>query len=365
MNRVNSIKTKLKSHKIDAIFVTSPYNISYLVNLFPSTIEEREYYILITKQNSYLLAPKMFMMAVKEKTKNFIYLEITAKKGLYENILEICKKENIKSVGFEKDNLLHKEFEHLKEVLGNIELTSLEEFVEEERQVKDESEIEKIKKACKLTDDAFSNILAKINKGISEKELAFEIENYIRQNGGQIAFSTIVASGKNGAVPHHISTNQKLKANSFILLDFGAKVNGYCSDMSRTIYFGTPNDREVEIYNAVLEAQQMALQKLKEWKRKDFETSHLHTISESHIESKGFPSFPHSLGHGVGLQVHESPSISKYSERNSLYENMVITIEPAIYEPEIGGVRIEDDVLLTKTGYEILTKSPKELTIIK
>ena len=365
MKRVQNIKAKLKSHDIDGIFITSPYNISYLTNLFPSSIEEREYYLLVTKSQAYLMAPKMFMMAVKEKTKNFIYLEITAKKGLYENVLEICKKERVNSLGFEEENLLFKEYGHLEEVLENTELIDLQDFIEEERQVKDESEIEKIKKACKLTDDAFSNVLAKINKGISEKELAFEIENYIRQNGGQIAFQTIVAFGKNSAVPHHISTNQKLEANSFVLLDFGAKFEWYCSDMSRTIYFGTPNDREVEMYNTVLEAQQMALEKLKEWKNEKFETSHLHTISQRHIESKGFPSFPHSLGHGVGLQVHESPSISKYSEGNLLSENMIITIEPAIYEPKIGGVRIEDDVLMTKKGYEILTKSPKELTIIR
>lgn len=364
MKRVQNIKSKLKSYDIDGIFITSPYNISYLTNLFPSSIEEREYYLFITENNAYILAPMMFLLAIKEKFDGFEYLKITNKKSLYALLKEICNKENIKSIGFEEENLLYREFEHLSKSLKDIEFIPLEDFVEDERKIKDGVEIEKIKEACRLSDDAYKYILTKINDGITEKEVAFEIENYIRQNGGQIAFQTIVAFGKNSAVPHHISTNQKLKDNSFVLLDFGAKFDGYCADMSRTIYFGSPNDREVKMYNTVLESQNMALTKLKEWKNKNFQTSHLHTIAERHIEKNGFLSFPHSLGHGVGLQVHENPTVSKFSEGNELKQNMVITIEPAIYEPKIGGVRIEDDVILTKNGFEILTKSDRKLTIL-
>ena len=365
MNRVKKIQKKIISDDIDGIFITSPYNISYLTNLFPSSIEEREYYLLITKSNAYLLAPKMFMLAIKEKTSNFIYIEITGKKGLYENISEICKKENIKTVGFEEDNLLYKEFEHLTKTLKEVEIIPLEDFIEDERVIKEDEEIKNIKAACKLTDNAYSYILQKIKTSMTEKELAWELENYIRKNGGQIAFSTIIAFGKNSAVPHHIANDERLKINSFVLLDFGAKVDGYCSDMSRTIYFGNPSEKEKSIYKTVLEAQEIALEKLKEWKNDDFEVSHMHTISESHIEKNKFPAFPHSLGHGIGLEVHESPMISKFSEGNDLMENMIITIEPAIYVPEIGGVRIEDDILLTKKGYEILTNSERQLTIIK
>lgn len=365
MNRVKKIQKKLLSDDIDGIFTTSPYNISYLTNLFPSSIEEREYYLLITKSNAYLLAPKMFLMAIKEKTKNFIYIEITGKKGLYENIYEISKKENIKSVGFEEDNLLYKEFEHLSKALKDIELIPLEDFVEDERIIKEDEEIKNIKAACKLTDDAYSYILKNIRMNMTEKELAWELEDFIRKNGGQLAFSTIIAFGKNSAVPHHIPDDTKLTKNSFVLSDFGAKVNGYCSDMSRTIYFGNPSEKVKSIYKTVLEAQEIALEKLKEWRNDDFEVSHLHTISESHIEKNKFPAFPHSLGHGIGLEVHESPMISKFSEGNDLDENMIITIEPAIYVEEIGGVRIEDDILLTKNGYEVLTNSPKQLTVIK
>lgn len=365
MKRVNNIKTKLKSHKIGSIFITSPYNISYLTNLFPSSIEEREYYLFVTANNAYVLAPMMFMFAIKEKLVGFEYLEITNNKSLYKLLEEICSKQNLKSIGFEEENLLYREFEHLSKNLKAIEFIPLEDFVEDEREIKDRPEIEKIREACRITDKCYSHILKNMRTNVTEKKIAWEIENYIRQNGGQIAFQTIVAFGKNGASPHHIPTSYKLEDNNFVLLDFGAKFEGYCADMSRTVYFGTPNDREVKMYNTVLESQNMALTKLKEWKDKNFYASHLHTISQSHIENSGFPSFPHSLGHGIGLQVHENPTVSKFSEKNILSKNMIITIEPAIYEPKIGGVRIEDDVLLTKDGYEMLTKSKRELTVIK
>ncbi len=362
-NRVNTIQRKLKNTNIDALFITSPYNISYLSGVFPSSIEEREYYLILTHSNIYLLAPKMFLLAISDRKKYFEYREITAKKGLFTHIQDICKTENIRSFGFEKYNLRYAEFEHLKSALKDPELFALEDFVESFRTIKTADEIEKTKRACEITDNCYKEILGDIKIGVTEREIASKIEFYCNSYGKN-AFPAIVAFGGNAAIPHHIPGNTKLENNSFILFDFGAKHEGYCSDMSRTIYFGKPNEREITLYNTVLEAQNLALQKLKEWHRDDFKMSHLHTIAENHIKKMGLPTFPHSLGHGLGLEVHEYPSISKYSEGNELRENMIITIEPAIYVPEIGGVRIEDDVLLSSSGYEILTHSPKELTIL-
>lgn len=364
-SRIKKIKQKIQNDQIDALFITSPHNISYLTNLLPLSNEEREYYILVTGNNAYILAPKMFMLAIKEKIDGFTYIEITKDKSLYKLIEEICIQENVKQIGFEEENLLYREFAHLSEKLKGIEFIPLESFIEDEREIKDETEIAKIKEACRITDEAYSNILKNVRMNISEIELSWEIESYIRKKGAELAFPTIVAFGKNAATPHHISDDTKLNSNSFVLFDFGAKFEGYCSDMSRTVYFGTPSENDRKIYQTVLDAQQMALEKLKEWTSEGFEVAHLHEIAESHIEHEDFPAFPHSLGHGVGLQVHEAPSISKFSEGNELKTNSVITIEPATYIPEIGGVRIEDDVLLTQNGYEVLTKSPKELTVIK
>ncbi len=363
-DRIRKTKQKISRDRIDALYITSPYNISYLTNLFPSNVEEREFYIFITKDNAYLLAPKMFLMSIQEKTDGFTYIEITAAKGLYKNLLAICTRENIKSVGFEEQNLLYKEFEHLHDALAGVELIPLEDFIEDERQIKKDDEIERIKKACEITDVCYEGVLDKIAAGVTEREIASGIEFYFNQFGGN-AFRPIVAFGKNAAVPHHISDDTVLKRDSFVLLDFGAKFEGYCADMSRTVYFGNPSEEEKKMYRTVLESQEVAIAKLQEWQDKSFQASHLHEIAESHIEQNGYPQIPHSLGHGVGLQVHELPSISKYTQGNPLKKGIVITIEPGIYIPGVGGVRIEDDILLTEDGFEVLTQSRKQLTVIE
>lgn len=365
MNRIEKLKSEIKNDDIQALFITSPHNISYLTNILPMSIEEREYYLLVTENVAYVIAPKMFMMAIKEKLSGVRYIEITKEKSLYKIINDICKIEKIKSLGFERENLLYKEYEHLEDALSSIDIFPIEDFVEKTREAKDDIEIQNIKKACALTDSAYSYIIKEIRLNATERELSWKIENFIRENGGSLAFSSIVAFGKNAAVPHHIPTNQKLTKDSFVLFDMGAKVNGYCSDMSRTIFFGRPNEKQVKIYNTTLEAQQMAIEKLREWKNKDFEASHLHNIAQSHIEQMGYSAFPHAIGHGIGLEVHEAPTISMYTEGNPLITNSVITIEPGVYLPNIGGVRIEDTILLEEYGFEILTKSEKQLTILK
>lgn len=363
--RIENIKQKIKNDKIGAIFVTSANNIFYLTGLQTVSTEEREYYLFVTEKNAFLIAPKMFMLAVKNKSDLIQQIEITKEKNLYNIIKEICASEKIKTVGFEEDNLLYKEFDHLVKNLSEINFIPIENFIEDERIFKEEDEIVKLKKACLITDNTYSHILKFIKEGISEKEVTLEIENFIKKNNSELAFPPIVAFGKNSAVPHHIANDTKLLKNSFVLLDFGAKYEGYCADMSRTLFFGNPNADEIKLYNTVLESQKIALKKLAEWKDENFQTSHLHEIAKSYIENNGYESFPHALGHGVGIQVHEEPGISIFSEGNDLKSNMVITIEPAIYKTDIGGVRIEDDVLLSEDGFEILTKSPNELTIIK
>lgn len=245
--------------------------------------------------------------------------------------------------------------------------------------IKSPAEILNIEKACKLTDKAFNYILNKIREGVSEKELAFEIEFFIKKNGSDIAFPSIVAFGKNSAFPHHKPTDQQLMVNNQILIDIGAKINGYCSDMSRTVFFGKPTREQRKMYNAVLEAQKLAI---------DYLTQHCHSelVSESqaktrsrnkfgmtgksvdgiardYIVSKGYPTIPHSLGHGIGLKVHEAPKLSPNS-KDILKPDMVFTIEPGIYIKGFGGVRIEDVVVLGSDCLGLITKAPRELIIL-
>ena len=233
-------------------------------------------------------------------------------------------------------------------------------------------EITAIRKAANLTDECFTFIQKKIHKGVTESELAWEIETFFRQAGAQLAFSPIVAFGKNSSLPHYSPNGQgsTLSENDLILFDFGARVDGYCADMTRMIFIGKSKPEWIKAYNTVLKAQTTAL---------DLLSNHFHlSINESVsklngadidqasreiIEDSGLPTYPHSLGHGVGLDIHEAPRLTIHQDA-TLTADMVITIEPATYIPEQFGIRIEDLIHITHSGIDILSKSTKNITIL-
>ncbi len=243
--------------------------------------------------------------------------------------------------------------------------------------IKDANELASLQKACKLTDNAFAYVLKKLRMGVTEKELAWELEKYIREQDGQLAFGSIVAFGEHSAVPHHKTTDHKLQANNIVLLDFGAKVNGYCSDMTRTVFFGRADEKFKKMYEVVRHAQQLPFDILRKSssesrnsKRKRFSTSpknitpeNVDKVARNYIMKQGFPTVPHSVGHGVGLEVHELPHLSPGFDEKIL-PNTVFTIEPGIYINGFGGVRIEDTVWFDGNEIVPLTKSSKNLTEI-
>lgn len=239
-------------------------------------------------------------------------------------------------------------------------------MISSSKAVKSPDEISKIEKACKLGDKIFDYILKKIKLGITEKEVTQEINSFIKKFEGKLSFPTIVAFGKNSANIHNIPTNNKLTKNQIILLDFGVKLNNYCSDMTRTVFFGKTTPEQKKMYQTVLEAQQKAIDFLASSfnslasANKQIKASKIDKIARDYIISKGYPSIPHSLGHGIGKKVHEAFRISPKS-KNYLKEGMVFSIEPGIYIPNFGGVRIEDLVVLEKTGPRFLTHSPKNI----
>jgi len=238
-------------------------------------------------------------------------------------------------------------------------------MIHSSKAVKSPNEISKIESACMLGDKTFSYIMKKIHLGITEKEVALEINSFIKKSGGKPSFPTIVAFGKNSVNIHNVPTNNKLTKNQFILLDFGVKINDYCSDMTRTIFSGKPTTKQKKMYQTVLKAQLKAIQQLNNLVIKQFEIKafEIDKIARDHIISKGYPSIPHSLGHGIGKRVHESFRISPKS-KNYLKKRMVFSIEPGIYLPDFGGVRIEDLVVLEKTGPRLLTHSPKNIIVL-
>lgn len=219
------------------------------------------------------------------------------------------------------------------------------------------NKLQSIKRACLVTDIAYSHLLKKIRLGVSEKELAKEVRKVFKQKNARLAFRPIIAFGKNASEIHHKPTKKKLgKNDGFILIDIGAKVNGYCADMSRTVFFGKATGKQRKIYQTVLQSQKKAVKKVKP----NIKVYELDKVARDYIARKGFDPIPHSLGHGVGKRVHEKPKISPVSAE-ILENETIFTIEPGIYIKDYGGVRIEDVFYLNNDKLTQLTKSPKKL----
>jgi Xaa-Pro aminopeptidase len=225
------------------------------------------------------------------------------------------------------------------------------------RGIKTPKEIEKIKKACALSDKIFPEILKSIKIGITEKELASKITRLIRSKNGKLSFRPIVAFGKNASEVHHKPSNLKLRKNhGFIMMDFGAKVDGYCSDITRTVFFGNASQRQKKVYNTVLEAQRRSIK----FAKTNCKAFNVDRISREYIIEQKFSNIPHSVGHGIGKKIHEFPRISPKS-KTILRNGMAFTIEPGVYIKNFGGVRIEDTFCLMTGKLYQLTKSPKNL----
>lgn len=364
-NRLSILKSLMAKDKLDAALVSSVSNITYLTGFSNFSKEEREAFLLILKNKQYILTDGRYSETVKKQVKDFELIEISSELSLEKALKNLAKKHNIKKLGFEGHNISFLEHKKLSKYFNNIYHLSISKL----RSVKTSDEISKIEKACALGDKTFEYILKKIKKGVSEKEIAFEIEFFIKKQGADISFSPIVAFGKNSSVPHHGQSNRKLKTDNIVLLDFGVKLDNYCSDMTRTVFFGKATGEQRKMYETVLEAQQKAIELLNtKYKiQNTLKASEVDRIARDYIISKGYKTIPHSVGHGIGLEVHESPHLSPLS-KDILKANMVFSIEPGIYIPEFGGVRIEDLVVLEKSGLprrqagpRLLTSSPKEI----
>ena len=351
---------------LDALLITDPTNIRYLTGFVGAAPEEREAYCLIAQESIYLFTSALYLEQAK-KTKATV-VEISRENPFAKKLGEILIGPRL---GFEENDLMVAEYHKIMHAHKNVTLVPTKNRIEELRMMKRDDEIENIRKAAKITDECFDYIQGNIKVEVTESDIAWEIETFIRTRGASLAFSPIVAFGKNTSQPHYNSSNKqqetrdRLKQNDIILLDFGARIEGYCSDMTRMVFVGKPEDEWKRAYNTVFDAQHAAL----EYLHLEGVKAHLpggasaDRIARRVIEKAGFPTYPHSLGHGVGLAIHEQPRLS-YKKIMKLRPGMVITVEPGIYVEGSYGIRIEDLVLLKKDGIEILTTSPKELTIL-
>ncbi len=351
MSRIDDLLKEIEPRDTDYFLITDPLNIQYLIGnplLFDSNFNGA---LLLSKEIQILLT-------------DFRYIEIAAdadlsieirniKKSIANEVAEISKEGN---VVIEADHLSVSAFNRLKSVLEKVEPRSG--LVESLRMIKDENEIEKLRKAASVGDRVFDRILKVIEVGVSEIELADFIESSLKEEGAsKVSFEPIVAGGPNSAIPHAGATDRVIKSGDFLKLDFGCVYQGYCSDMTRTVVLGKASDRQKDIYESVRIAQATALEGLKV----GISGGDADALARDVFTKKDQADyFGHNLGHGVGLKVHERPTLGSRSEE-SLKAGQVFTVEPGLYFSGYGGVRIEDMVLLKEDGIEVLTHSTKEL----
>ncbi len=351
--KLSNLRKQIESEKIDALLITNPYNRRYMTS-FTGTAGV----VLVSKEDAVFITDFRYTEQAAEEITDFRIVKHT--KTIIEEVAAQVKEMNVQTLGFEKDDLSFGLYElYEKEVKATLKPVSG--LVEKLRLVKNEDEIEILQQAAKIADDAFEHIIGYIRPGVTELEVSNELEFFMRKQGAtSSSFSIIVASGLRSALPHGVATDTVIESGDFVTLDYGALYNGYISDITRTVAVGEPPEKLKEIYNITLAAQELALKEIKP----GMTGIEADQIARDYITSKGYgDAFGHSTGHGIGLEVHEGPGLS--SKSNVVLEpNMVVTVEPGIYLPEIGGVRIEDDIIITEKGNERLTFATKELLIL-
>ncbi len=283
----------------------------------------------------------------------------TVKRDLFSSLSGVAslRGKRIK-LGLEADHVSCQVYRRLKSLLPDCLLVPTENIVETLTVKKDKGEVEKIRKAVRITDRAFSEILSFIKPGVKELDIAAELEYRMKKNGSSApSFETIVASGKRGALPHGVASSKRIKKGEFVTMDFGAVFDGYTADMTRTVVVGKASKKQKQVYNLVLRAQRRAISRAKS----RMKACDLDKTARDVIKRAGYGKyFGHGLGHGIGLLVHDNPAVNPTNQLR-LEPGMVITIEPGVYIPNWGGVRIEDDILITQRGCQNLTKSEKGL----
>lgn len=352
MNKKTMIEEIINQNNLDAVLLYSFEN-RFWYSDFISTLG----YLTITKKEAILLVDGRYITEAKSIAKN---VRVENFSNIFQSLTKYFDEQQIKNVGFEADYITYGQLEDWKKMLPNINFVPLN--VRELRMIKDDKEINRIKKACEIGDLAFQDILKNIKPGMKERELEAIILDSFNKNGAtKASFETIIASGFRSAMPHGKASDKIINNNEIITCDFGCVYQGFCSDMTRTFALGNIDAKLIEIHNIVKEAQMNGIKAVKP----GIKIGEIDKICRDYIAEKGYGQyFNHGTGHGLGIEIHEAPWVIK-NEQTTLKPGMVITVEPGIYIPDIGGVRIEDDILVTENGYEILTNSPREIDILK
>ncbi|WP_238650203.1 M24 family metallopeptidase [Paenibacillus piscarius] len=352
--RVSRLRKVLQDLGLDAMLITSGYNRRYLSGFTGSSGV-----VLVTGDDSYLLTDFRYMTQASEQVHGLKVVQHDTK--FIDTVRGLLPQGGQVRVGFEQDDVSFSAYTAYAEALQPAALVPLSKTVENLRMFKDEEELAVMQRAADLADATFSHILKVIKPGMTERDVDLEMEFYMRTHGAtSSSFDTIVASGERSAMPHGVASSKVIGNNEFVTFDFGALLDGYCSDLTRTIAIGAPDPKLKEIYDVVLEAQLHALSHIKP----GMTGRECDALARDIITRYGYGEyFGHSTGHGLGMEVHEWPRLSKLADE-VLQPGMVVTVEPGIYLSGLGGVRIEDDIVITESGIRLLTHSSKDYTVL-
>lgn len=355
--RHKNLKDALGAMKLDALLVNHPPDVQYLTNFTGHDS------ILLFRANGLMTLVTDFRYEQQVKNEaGWVKTVIRGDKKMSDALAELVGSISAERVGFDANTVTYGQIEAVRKQLeaGKVEaqLVPLEDVMRNQRKVKDDHEIDLIRKSVAVAEEAFAVVREHIEPGVTEGYLAGMLISELRSRGADgTSFEPIVATGVNSALPHYRPNETLVKPDSALLFDWGARVGGYCSDLTRTFALGRVPAELKKIHKVVLEAQEKAIAFL----RPGVTTRDADAIARRHIEKHGYgAAFGHSLGHGIGLDIHESPSLRKSEPIDELRPGMVVTVEPGIYLPELGGVRIEDDVLITHSGCEVLSTLPRE-----
>ena len=350
--RIISLRNKLKAIGADAILIEKKENYRYMSG-FTGTFA----YLVISNEDALILTDSRYTEQAVEQAPDYELVNFIGS-NVIENILI---EKNIKKLAIEGDTVTVTKYKDYQKIETLNEIIISSGIVEALRKIKDDEEILLIKKAVMLADEGFKHILKYIRPGITEKDIEMELEYYMRKSGASGAsFDIIVATGTRTSMPHAIAGDTLVKNGDAVMIDFGCIFDGYCSDITRTVFVGKPDKEMKRIYDTVMRVQKVGIEDAVEGKY----AADVHMTVSDMIDQAGYKgSFGHGLGHGVGLEIHELPRVSLFGSE-ALVNNMVVTVEPGIYVPGLGGVRIEDMLVINSKTPIVLTESPKEMIIL-
>ncbi|MGM9985613.1 MAG: M24 family metallopeptidase [Bacillaceae bacterium] len=361
--RITELQNWLKEKNINGAFITSTPNVFYLSNFHCEPHERLLGVFLFQEKEPFLVCPQMDAARAKEAGWGYDIVSFTDTDNSWELVKQAVEKRGvtINTLAIEKEHVNVQRYEALK-ALFQATFVSAEEKLHTLRMLKDEKEIAILRQAAKLADDAIEIGISCIKEGVSELDILGQIEYELKKKGVQhMSFDTMVLTGKNSALPHGVPGTTKVQKGDFVLFDLGVVVDGYCSDITRTVAFDHVSEEQERIYQTVLKGQLEAVKH----SVPGTQLGQLDKYARDIIAAAGYGDyFTHRLGHGLGIDIHEFPSLNE-TNTMTLQKGMVYTIEPGIYVPNVGGVRIEDDIVITETGHELLTQFTKELVIVK